>query len=510
MDLACTAADSDRHLREYDSRPSHFRVADRKVLFASGEYRSYPVFYRPDLFVYLLVPFAGLMGFHGWMLLHALFVMAIYWMGYTYYRKPEDKDTSLSALNSVLYYTLVPLPVLFLLPTHHLYLFTLITTALYFGLRGTPVISALLLGIAFSTQPWAILPAALLIGYWQFSGLRSETVRFMPVLIATVAAVFGLEFLMYPPQDISAVRWIEEPLDASMSVLQKGIAENAISFWRSPSFPRVADFLFGRTIGFFVYGAAAGCLLLSSLWLLRDRLVNRTLVYVVLVLVVVSITNPETWGIYGFVSDFWILLCAIPFFAAPIAKPRNTLVTTAIISAILVGPLLVNPLGAWTSRNYYVQAFPYRWFPSELSLVGWEGITGNPAYRFSFPGSKFYFLNDEFYPEPDFFWVHGEAKLEFLLELGPQYPTRILIVNGSEDNSIHFELGDRRQDFTLAPAGTTSVDLAAHAADVVHYEGRQFLHGTITSSSGFVPRLLSRENPDFRYLGCQVRIPSNP
>src|SRR6187399_8380 len=54
MDLACTQADSDRYFRETGSRPSHFRVADRRVLFSSGDYRQYPVFFEKDLFVFLL------------------------------------------------------------------------------------------------------------------------------------------------------------------------------------------------------------------------------------------------------------------------------------------------------------------------------------------------------------------------------------------------------------------------------------------------------------------------
>ena len=196
MDLAVTPADSDRYFRDWGVRPSHFRIADRKVLFANGDFRKYAVFYNPDMLVYILTPFVGLFGYHGWLLLHALLIGAVYLMGFFYYRNKDDEDGTLPAFNSVLYFTLIPLPILFLLPSHHLFLFALIMGAVFLGLRGFPVISALLLGIAFSTQPWSLLAGVLLIGYWQYAGLRSEFLRFVPVLIGAIAAMSGLEFLM--------------------------------------------------------------------------------------------------------------------------------------------------------------------------------------------------------------------------------------------------------------------------------------------------------------------------
>ena len=511
LDLACTAADSDRYFRQWEVRPSNFVVADRQILFASGELKRYPVFYYPDVFVYVLVPFVGALGFHGWMLLHALLILAVYFMGFLYYRSGKDDDGTLSAFNSVLYFTLIPLPVLFLLPTHHLYLFALVTAALFLGLRGHPVLSALSLGLAFSTQPWALLVGALLIGYWQFSGLRSESLRFVPVLAAAVAAVWGIEFLMYPSPDISNIRWVKDPLDATLNAFQTAVPQHWTPVFAPPSLLRVSDFLFGRTIGFLAYGTAAACLLLSSVWMWRDRLVNRTLMFTILVLVAIACTHPEGWGICGFASDFWIFLCAAAFFAAPAAQPRSTLIALVVISAIFAGPMLANPLGTWTSRNYYLQSTPYRFLPSELSLVGKQGLTSLPAYQFAAPGGKFYFLNDDFYAEPGFFWVHGGSTLEFLLEAtDPAKSTRLQIANVPETNHVFLTLGRVSLEYHLQPSEIVFVDVSRFAAEFRRYEDHKYLHGTISSSSGFVPKLFSRENPDFRYLGCQVRFAGAP
>lgn len=507
LDFNCAPADSDRFFREWEARPSGFRIADRRVLFANGEFRTYPVFYVPDLFVYILVPFAGLLGYHGWMLFHALLILGVYAIGFRYYSSDKNENSSLPALNSVLYYTLFPLPVLFLLPTHHLYLFALITSALYLGLRGKPVVSAILLALAFSTQPWVLLVGVLLIGYWQYSGLKSEFLRFVPVLAVSVAAVWGLEFLMYPGPDVANVRWINEALDSSRAALHSAIPVREITWLARPSLIRLSDFIFGRNIGFVAYGTVAVCAVLSSIWQWRDRLVNRTLLFVILLLVAVSCTTPDSWNIYGFINDFTILLAATVFFAIPIARPRRTLVAVFIISAFFAAPLLVNPLGAWTSRNYYLQAFPFRYLPVELSIVGKYGITADPAFQFPLANGKLYFLNENFYPESEFFWVHGNSTLEFVVQLNDERTFPVFQLSaGPELNRITLELGGRREEFTLQQSGTATVSLSDVASRFQHYEGRYFLHGTIHSSSGFVPKLLSRENPDYRYLGCRVRM----
>lgn len=511
LDLACAPVDSDRFFREWGMRPSGFRVADRRVLFASGDFRVYPVFYEPDLFLYLLVPFVGFLGFHGWMLFHALLILVLYLVGYFYHRRSDEEEGTLPAVNSVLYYTLFPLPVLFLLPTHHLYLFAVVSAAMFLGLRGRPVWSALLFGLAFSTQPWVLLVGALLIAYWQYSGLKSEFVRFIPVLAVSVAAVLGLKFLMYPGPDVTNIRWIKDAYDSSGAAFQTALSQPWISPVTKPSLQRVSDFVFGRTIGLIPYAAVTVCLLLSSIWMWRDRLVNRTLVFAVLLLVAVSITPPESWGIYGFANDLCLLLAAAAYFAAPIARPRSTLILIFVAAAVFAGPILANPLGAWTSRNYYLQSNPYRMLPIELSLVGKYGITRDPAHQFAIPQGKIYFLNDNFYPEGALFWVHGQSSLELLVEM--QHPPANLVLQliaGPEPNNVLLNFGGREEVYHLQASEKASLDLSNFASHWKSYEGRSFLHGTIQSSSGFVPRLLSRENPDFRYLGCQVRFAGNP
>lgn len=168
--------------------------------------------------------------------------------------------------------------------------------------------------------------------------------------------------------------------------------------------------------------------------------------------------------------------------------------------------MLANPLGAWTSRNYYAQALPYRLFPAELSLIGRQGLTSDPAFQIMAPGGKLYLLNDNFYSEKDFLWVHGASRAEFILETGEAPAPGITIQNGTQENVVSLVLGARVEEFHLKPGESAMVDTSRYAGEFKRYDGNSYLHGTIQSGSGFVPKLLSRDNPDYRYLGCQVRF----
>jgi hypothetical protein len=200
------------------------------------------------------------------------------------------------------------------------------------------------------------------------------------------------------------------------------------------------------------------------------------------------------------------MLCAVAFFLCPIVRPNWFLIATVAISAIFAGPLLLNPLGALTSRNYYLQSFPYRFLPQELELIGLHGLTSDPAYRLNFPGGTIYLLNQYFYQEKDFLWVRGQSTLEFIIELdNADAISNLQIQNGIVPNRISVQLGKRDEFFPLRAEEKTYLELNKFRSFMKMYQGKYYLHGTITSESGYVPKLLIRENPDFRYLGCRIQ-----
>jgi hypothetical protein len=503
--LAFSSVDSDRYFKEYSQRPSRIKVAKKQILASDGKYHEYLVFSLPEVFVFVLVPFVWAFGFKGWLVLHAFCIGILYWIGNVFYGSGKD-DSKWSAINSILYFTLILTPVMFLMPTHHLFLLTVLTASIYAGTKNYPIVAAALLALAMSSQPWTILVALFLVAYWQFSGLKSEPPRFIVSVILFGALIFGIEWLMYPPSSTSETRWLGAFSGPSILQIWSTLPVFDTKLVVPPTLQRLSDFVFGRTAGFLAYATAALCILLASIWHIRDRLVNRGIAFVVLVFLSVCFVPFAERGTAYFTDDFVIMLCAIAFFLCPIVRPNWFLIATVAISAIFAGPLLLNPFGALSSRSYYLQSFPYRFLPQELELIGRHGLTADPAYRLNFPGGTIYLLNQYFYQEKDFLWVRGQSNLEFIIGLdSPDAISHLQIQNGIVPNRISVHLGKRDEFFPLRADEKTYLELTNFRNYMRMYQGKYYLHGTITSESGYVPKLLIRENPDFRYLGCRIQ-----
>ncbi|HSE43098.1 MAG TPA: hypothetical protein VLH08_20230 [Acidobacteriota bacterium] len=504
-DLAYSSKDSDRFLKKYGQRPFRFRLVLKKVLSSKGTYLEFPVFCLPEIFVFALVPFVWAFDFSGWLVLHVLCIGVLFWLGTSFY-KPGGEDPKWAAVNAILYYTLILVPVMFLMPTHHLFLLTVITAAIYFGLKGFPIVSAILIAIAFSSQPWALLVALFLISYWKFSGLQGETARFIVTLIVACGVVFGIEWLMYPLSSISETRWITNAPPVPVKEVWSTLPVFRKELLTAPSLQRLSEFIFGRTAGFMAYATIALCLILASIWNLRDRLTNRGLLFTILVLVIVPFVSFKGRSLAYFTDDFAIFLCAVAFFLSPMVRPQWFLIVTLVFSLIFAAPLLINPLGALSSRIYYLQSFPYKYLPQELEFIGVHGLTSDPSYRMKFPGGILFLLNQYFYHEDDFIWLRGESTLEFVIELdSPNSISHLKIDNGVSENRVRIILAGREEFFPMKAGETSYLDLSGFKSRFVTYRGKYYLHGKIHSGSGYVPKLLSRENADYRYLGCRIQ-----
>ena len=507
-DLAYTREDSDRYFREYDSRPFPFRILQKRIMNSTGQFSNYYAFHYPEIFVFLLVPFVGFLGFSGWLFLHALLVMGIYFTGWIYYRG-KDEEAYSPAINSVVYFTLIPVPVLFLLPSHHLFLLAMCTAFLFCGLRGWPVLTAIFLALAVSSQPWSAIFCLFLIAYWQITKKTAGAnplPRFMIAATIALFAVWGLERLMYPVANVSDPRWVTTGSHPPLAGIWSTLPDARMYNWSSPETQRMIDFLFGRNSGFLVYAFTAGALLLSSIWVLRDPLVRIAWLFVILYLALVPFIHPSSWNAQSLAHDLWILLAPLPFFLVPLIRPKSLFICIAVFAAFFSGPLLINPLGAITNRSDYSFSFPYKFLPVEVSLAGRAGITKHSEHQQNFSGGRIYFLNDNFYSENHYFWLRGESKLEFLLELGKTQNMFLEFRNGVLENKITLKFQDSEETIRLSTAEIRKIDLSLHLRNRILYEGRTYVHGEIHTNAGYVPGLLSRDNPDYRFLSCQIHL----
>jgi hypothetical protein len=507
-DLAYTREDSDRYLKKYDTRPAPFKVAQKKIFTSSGQYKSYFAFYDPEIFPFLLAPFVGVAGFRGWLIFHSFLIFGIYVLGWIYYRA-KDEDAISPSINSVIYFTLIPVPVLFLLPSHHLFILAVTVAMIFSGLRGWPILSAIFAGIAFSSQPFAAVYGLFLLSYWQVTTqnrTQNPIPRFVVAFVLVLFAVWGIERLMYPVANTSAPRWVLQGSHLPLAQIWNSLPDASTYGWSWPQVQRLFDFLLGRNSGFVIYAFVAASLLLSCLWLIRDALVRAGWLFIVLSTILISFLHPSGWNVQSFVNDVWILLCPLPFFLAPFVRPKTLFVSIAVPAAFLIGPLLINPLGAITNRSYYSYSFPYKFLPVEISLVGRAGITKEARFQQSFPGGKIFFLNDAFYQEGDLFWLRGESKLEFLLVSDRMRDLNMVFQNGVLENRIKLKFKHSEEKIRLGTAEIKGVDLDRHVENFVRYEGRYYIRGEIVADNGYVPGLLSRDNPDFRFLSCRIRV----
>lgn len=504
LDLAFDHGDSDRYFREQLQRPSHFAVVQKKILSATGDYESRATFYAPDFYVFALIPFVALLGFHGMLLFHSLLILVVLLLGYRYYS--SELGGTESALNSVLYFTLIPLPILFLIPSHSLFLFAAILSAVFFGMREMPIPSAAFLGLSCSLQPWSLLFAALIPTFWKKDS-GSQTGKFAVALLASLGVFLGIEYLMYPAKIVSGVKWVSSPLSIPVKDAWNTLPSADSYLFSKPNLQQVMDFLFGRSYGFVVYAFPAAALMMAAIWRAGQPHVRRILLFMALFLMAVAFVHPSVWGVRLLASDLWILPAALAFFLMPVTRPRHAFTIIVVLSCLLIGPLLANPMGALINRMYYLQSFPYRFFPAELTTLETTGITANTAFRLPFSQGALYLLNDNFYPEKDFLWVKGESSLEFLIQIKSlEEAPRLLFENGTQENHIRVLLGKRQEELHLGAEEVSYLDLPDFRGEFREFDGRFYLHGKIQTSSGYVPKLLSRDNSDYRYLGCQVHI----
>jgi hypothetical protein len=504
-DLAYTREDSDRYLKLYDQRPSPFRVVSKKVLDSSGKYEQKYTFYSPEIFTFIIAPFLLLFGFRGWLVFHALLILIIYLIGWVYY-SGKDEDAVSPAINSVVFFTLIPVPILFLLPSHHLFLLAVSCAAIFFGIRGFPVICAILCAVLFSSQPFAAIFCLFFVAHWQLTRASANIRRFVIAAVLAFFVVWGLEMLMYPASNVSNPRWVTSGTHQPLAQIWNTLPDARTYFWTSPDVQRLADFAFGRNSGFLIYGFAAGALLLSTVLLLKDSLIRSIWMFAILYVAFLCFWHTSSWNTQSFVNDIWILLCPFAYFAAPLLRPKTLFITIAVPAAFLIGPLLINPLGAIIHRSYYSYTFPYRYLPVEVSLVGRAGITKDPLFRQSFQSCTVYFLNDRFYKEEPFFWLQGESSLEFLLQYNDAKQLFLELNNGVLENSIGLKIGDSEIPIQLNTAENRTIDLTPYLSNAKYFEGFYYLHCLMKTGSGYVPGVLSRDNPDYRFLSARVRL----
>lgn len=546
-DLVCENQDVRRLFREYAG-------TDNLLLMSTGSgepaYFSVPIFYP-----LLAAPLVGLLGANGMVMLNAGLLMAMVWMGVAHLRR-RNGDT-LSTLFSAGF---------FLLSTAFVYVFWLqpevftmacVMGAFFLVTRTVEPVpdatvpdatvpgrrlalaaagAAALLATASYGKPMLVVLALPLL----FLFVRARAWRGLAVFAATgLLTAFALSatahalteqawpyfaprfgFSVSSPVDFLERTGLSERSERRATAQASPVSQIAKS-GKELRVTMVAivlgalpEFLFGRHGGFFVYMPFA--VLAILLFLLHERRSGfRWLILgsaALAAVLFVTLIRGHWLGGGGFVGNrYYTAVYPCFFFLVGRIRPAWLTATGYAAAAVLLGPLLITPLGAVIREptlQAHVRNQPFPRFPLEWSLVrklaGYRYIPRGPV---TFHGRR-----DVLLPHRKEVWVHGALEVEINL-FSTERNRRLAfdVRNLAPDNEIELCLaGDCRtlvfED--VPPAGATQrVVLEAGDGEVLPRTGAgsdTYRHRlTVDAKWGESPRWRGSGEEPF-YLGAAL------
>lgn len=496
-DLELENQDARRLFREYPG-------TDNVLVMSRG--RGEPVYFSiPIVYPLLAVPFVGLLGANGMVLLNAALLMAMVWMGFAYLRR--HNGDALASLFSCGF---------FLLSTAFVYVFWLqaeilvmacVATAFFlteraFGGSGGgaqgfvrrrlggrsqaahAAAAAAALAVAVYSKPMlGALALPLLYLVWKARSWRSLA-AFAGSGLLVVAAVSGTaQALTEQPWPYFAPRMgvsLASPVDYLERRVEPRLPEAVPDLPVSSPVSQVSrrgqemwvtmaaillhatpEFLFGRHGGFLVYMPFA--VLCGLIFLLRERHCTfRWLILasaVVTAVLFVTLVRGQWLGGGGFVGNRYFT-AVYPCFLFLVRRVRPAWLTALgfAAAAVFLGPLLLTPLGALVvepTLQAHVRNQPLSRLPLEWSLS-----RKLPGYRrISQGGVVVHGRRDEVRDRQEEIWIRGAKKVELNMLSGRSDQSFVFDVrNLAPDNEVELCVGGdcRRLTFgEVPPEGAT-------------------------------------------------------
>lgn len=295
----------------------------------------------------------------------------------------------------------------------------------------------------------------------------------------------------------------------------------------------VAYFFVGRYHGLLAYYFPGVMAMLLFLLATRDRAMWQwlTLGGALGSAVVLLLYMPFTYSGGGGPVGNRYFLGVYPLFLFLVPPLRTALggLATVGVSALFVAPILFNPFYAAFHPAEHAKVGPFRWLPSELTLINDLPVNVNPSRTRQplggAPPVLAYFLDDNAYNrEGDRFWVRGESTADLILRAPIDVETTAAVTaNRSlriERLEVTLETGPRWNHVTIETGvDTRAVDLAPHSRQTVvvdmprgvpyrpdpRYPTNYVYAVSIASATGFVP-MFETGSGDSRFLGVMAHV----
>jgi hypothetical protein len=547
-DLECEDLDVRRLFREY-------YASNNLLLMSKGQ--GQPVYFSvPIPYPLAATPFVAVFGANGMVLLNAILLMGMVWMGVAYLR--AYNSATVSILFTVGFY---------LLSTAFVYVFWLQAEVFNMAFvmvsffliekafeRPAPSVhrgreawrfgllvvgAAAALAIVIYSKPMLVVLALpmlyRLLSARSWRGIAMFALSGVLTAVALAGLSYGLteQFWPYfaPRKGISVsspINYIERRVNLGGSqespaspigqISQSG-KELSVTL---PSIVREAlpEFLFGRHGGLVIYMPFAVLALL--LFLLHDRRsVYRWLILAstfLAAVLFVTLVRGQWLGGGGFVGNRYFL-SVYPAFFFLIRRVQPPWVTALgyAASAVFLGPLLITPLGSVVSHptlQAHVRNAPFPLLPLEWSVV--KSLSG--YWYLPQPGASFYGRRDEILARGEEIWVQGAKRVEMsLLSRSPNRGFVFEVRNLAAGNEIEICVQSDCQQLAfdeVPPSGSKrQVTFEPTDAETIprarRWEAGYRYTIEVSSTWGEQPRWRGSSDDRF-YLGAALRLLGSP
>lgn len=542
-DIEYTRQDLNRYYQHFDAGPLGIflkKGKDNKIYFAKS--LIYPL---------LASPFVRFLGPNGFLLFHALLLLLLLVMGFSFLRLDLTPQLSLAWMvsflfgsvawvyfiwispdffNLVLVFTSLFLifykhkyeqvnqshPQVYLFPRVHHFLLS----------NFSDYLAAILIGLAvYSKPPNVVLLAPLLLP----SFLRRRPVKM--ILLFLVFAFISL--ILWGGNYLITGDWNYQGGERKTFYFQYPLEKDSFTFdslgkkmsaegYRERHLfpPRVVlhnlfYYFFGRFTGITWYFFPAIFFLILFIW--RKKRWYQWLAFLALsgeILIYIFLMPDNYAGGGGALANRYFLnIYPLFFFLQPRSLKGRDLISIWLMASLFLAPILINP---WRSSQFpatHAKKKPFKWLPVELTLVNNLPTNTNPdAFRQEIGVPPhigwLHFLDDNFHPrlEPDGFWTKGPHQTEMILKT--YYPVKKLVIhllnNPRKRNRITVQVGRTKKSIFLGYKqwGTLEFEpVKAFRMRAIHLYQLK-----IKAEKGSIPYFEEQSSDERRFLGVFFKI----
>lgn len=291
--------------------------------------------------------------------------------------------------------------------------------------------------------------------------------------------------------------------------------ENDESFERAVFWPRFRAnawyFFTGRHFGFLPYFFPGAVAILLFLWRRGERTIWQTAIAIAVAATALwfVIKLPLSWSGGGGPVGNRYFLSVYPaiFFLLPALRSTLPSIIALAGGALFIGHIVVQPVFSakhpWiTSQRGALRLLPVELtmpddLPVRLRLDRARLNYGNPR--------KLLYLVDQnaFNPEPDGIWIAGDARADVLVRSDVFGDLQIRLQSPIA-NDVELDAGGRSVRVRLEPG--VSADVRVPAEWVQSQVGSAACLLSVSTSDGFVPRLIDPQSNDSRFLGVLLNF----